>query len=270
MDVIIKDEYQAMGVYAAKCLAEVIKRKPNAVLGLATGTTPLATYNELIRMHREEGLDFSSVTTFNLDEYLGIGKNMDKSYLQDQSYARFMYESLFKHVNIDLNRTHVPDGLSQDPSAFCEEYEAKIKAAGGIDIQLLGIGGDGHWAFNEPGTSLSSRTHVEVLTQQTLDDNYELFYRKAGFSRDQMPHFALTMGVGTILDARALLMMASGSKKASVVAKAIEGPVTSQITSTAIQLYKGRAIVVLDEAAASELKNKEHYLHVEKVKSQFV
>lgn len=270
MDVIIRDDYQAMSLYVAKCIANVIKNKPDAVLGLATGSTPLGTYNELIRMHREEGLDFSLVTTFNLDEYLGIGIDMTKPYLQDQSYARFMFESLFKHVNIDLNRTHVPDGLAKDPTAFCEQYEAAIKDAGGIDIQLLGIGGDGHWAFNEPGASLFSRTHVEVLTKQTLDDNYELFYEKAGFSRDEMPHFALTMGVGTILDARSLLMLASGSKKASVVAKALEGPVTSQITSSAIQLYTGHAIVVLDEEASSELKCKDHYSHVEKVKTQLL
>lgn len=270
MDIIIRDDYQAMSAYAANCIANVIKNKPNAVLGLATGSTPLGTYNELIRMHREEGLDFSEITTFNLDEYLGIGKDMSKPYLQDQSYARFMYESLFKHVNIDLNRTHVPDGLALDPDAFCEQYEAAIKEAGGIDIQLLGIGGDGHWAFNEPGTSLSSRTHVEVLTEQTLDDNYELFYQKAGFNRDEVPHFALTMGIGTILDARSLLMLASGIKKASVVAKAIEGAVTSQVTSSAIQLYSGHAIVVLDGDASSELKNKNHYLHVEKVKTQYL
>ncbi|NLD48098.1 MAG: glucosamine-6-phosphate deaminase, partial [Clostridiaceae bacterium] len=146
----------------------------------------------------------------------------------------------------------------------------EIKKAGGIDLQLLGIGRDGHWAFNEPGSSLQSRTRVEPLTKQTLDDNYELFYKKAGISREDMPRFAITMGIGTILEARSILMLANGEKKASIVAKAIEGPITSQVTSSAIQLHSGKVTIVLDEGSASKLANLEHYRHVEKLKSELV
>lgn len=269
MNVIIRDTYEEMSKYAAQVIADMVRTKPNCVLGLATGSTPIGTYRELIRMHKEEGLDFSQVKTFNLDEYLGLGIDLNKPYAQDQSYARFMYEELFRHINVRKENIHIPDGKAENPEEFCKAYEEEIKKAGGIDLQLLGIGGDGHWAFNEPGSSLASRTRVEALTKQTLDDNYESFYKKAGFTRDQMPHYAITMGIGTILEARNLLMIANGKKKAGVVAKALEGPVTSQVTASAIQLFSGGATVVLDREAASELKNIEHYLHREKLQSTF-
>ena len=267
MDVFIRADYEQMSKTAANMIADLVRNKPNCVLGLATGGTPIGTYKELIRMYREDGLDFSKVRTFNLDEYLGIGRDLDKPYPQDQSYARFMYEELFKSINIPLENTRVPDGLAKDPEVFCIEYEEAIRAAGGVDLQLLGIGGDGHWAFNEPGTSLASRTHIEALTRQTLDDNYELFYKGAGFSREDMPHFAVTMGIGTILSAKSLVMLANGKKKAAVVASALEGPITSQVTSSAIQMYAGKATVVLDEDAASGLKNTDFYRHTEKLKA---
>lgn len=269
MNVIIRDTYEEMSKYAAQVIADMVRAKPNCVLGLATGSTPIGTYRELIRMHKEEGLDFSQVKTFNLDEYLGLGIDLNKPYAQDQSYARFMYEELFRHINVRKENIHIPDGKAENPEEFSKAYEEEIKKAGGIDLQLLGIGGDGHWAFNEPGSSLASRTRVEALTKQTLDDNYESFYKKAGFTRDQMPHYAITMGIGTILEARNLLMIANGKKKAGVVAKALEGPVTSQVTASAIQLFSGGATVVLDREAASELKNIEHYLHREKLQSTF-
>ena len=266
MDVIIRENYDLMSKYAAGIIAKCIKSKPDCVLGLATGGTPIGTYRELIKMH-SRGLDFSEVKTFNLDEYLGTGIDLDKPYHLDQSYARFMYEEFFRHINIKKDNTHVPDGFSREPDKFCKWYEDEIKKAGGIDLQLLGIGGDGHWAFDEPGSSLSSRTRVEPLTKQTLDDNYESFYKKAKIAREDMPYFAITMGIGTILEARQLIMLASGKKKAKVIAKALEGPITSQITASAIQLYGGEATVVLDEDAASELQNTDHYRHVEKLKS---
>lgn len=269
MDVIIKGDYEGLSKYAAKVIAGFVRKKPDCVLGLATGSTPIGTYRELIRMHKEEGLDFSGVRTFNLDEYLGIGIDLSKPYNEDQSYARFMYEELFRHVNIKQENVHIPDGRAKDPEKFCKWYEEEIKRAGGIDLQLLGIGGDGHWAFNEPGSSLASRTRVQALMKQTLDDNYELFYKNAGVSREEMPHFAITMGIGTILEARNIMMLASGSKKADVVAKALEGPVTSQVTASAIQLHPGGVIVVLDEGAASKLANREHYKHVEKLREQY-
>jgi glucosamine-6-phosphate deaminase len=268
MDIIIRDNYAEMSRYAAGIIAGYVKNKPNCVLGLATGSTPIGTYKELIRMHKE-GLDFSRVVTFNLDEYLGLGIDLDKPYDLDQSYARFMHEELFKHINIKKENIHVPDGRTREPEKYCQWYEEEIKKAGGIDLQLLGIGGDGHWAFNEPGSSLASRTRIQALTKQTLDDNYESFYKKAGVERDKMPHFAITMGVGTILEARNIIMIANGLKKADVVAKSIEGPVTSQITASAIQLHSGGITVVLDKDAASKLKNLEHYIHIERLKCEY-
>jgi len=269
MDVLIRNDYDAMSKSAAEIIAALVRQKPNAVLGLATGSTPVGTYRELVRMHREEGLDFSGITTFNLDEYLGIGKDISRPYEEDQSYARFMWEELFREIEIPLEQTHVPDGLTENPEAFCAQYEDAIRQAGGVDLQLLGIGGDGHWGFNEPGTSLTSRTQLVALTQQTLDDNWELFYCRAGGKREDMPHFAITMGVGTILEARHVLMLASGSKKADIVAQALEGPVTSQVTASAIQLHPGRATVVLDEEAAARLTRIDYYRHIERLKLQY-
>jgi len=269
MDVLICDTYEEMSKEAARIIADLVRRNPKAVLGLATGSTPIGTYRELVRMHKEEGLDFCMVSTFNLDEYLGISKDMTKTPEEDQSYARFMYEQLFKDINIPESQTCVPDGLTPIPESYCHWYEEQIEKAGGIDLQLLGIGGDGHWAFNEPGSSLASRTRVEALTQQTLDDNWEAFYKNAGVSREEMPQFAITMGIGTILESRHALMLASGEKKAEVVAKAIEGPITSQITASAIQLHAGKVTVVLDKGAASALKRTEHYNHVRAQKEKY-
>ncbi len=253
MDIIIAGNYGEMSRSAAGIIAELVRTKPDCVLGFATGGTPVGTYRELIRMHREEGLDFLEVKTFNLDEYLGIGMDLSKLYELDQSYARFMFEELFKHINVKKENIHIPDGLTKEPEEFCRLYEEEIKKAGGIDIQLLGIGGDGHWAFNEPGSSLASRTRVQALTKQTLDDNYESFYKKAGISRQDMPHFALTMGIGTILEARHALMIVNGIRKAGIVAEAIEGSITSKVTASAIQLHPGKVTVILDEPAASGL-----------------
>ncbi|MGI5849742.1 MAG: glucosamine-6-phosphate deaminase [Christensenellales bacterium] len=269
MDIIIKDDYDQMSRYAAGIVADFIKDKPNCVIGLATGSTPIGTYRELVRLHKEEGLDFSQVKTFNLDEYLGVGMSMDKPYDLDQSYARFMYEELFKNINIKKENIYILDGLTKEPEIICNSYEDNIKKVGGIDLQILGIGGDGHWAFNEPGSSLASRTRVQVLTKKTLDDNYDSFYKKAGIQRNDMPHFALTMGIGTILEARNIMMIANGTKKSSVIAKCIEGPLTCQITASAIQLHSGGITVVLDKDAASELNNLEHYRHIEEVKKQY-
>lgn len=268
MDIIIRENYEQMSQTAADYIANVVRNKPDCVLGLATGGTPIGTYQQLAKMHRE-GLDFSRVKTFNLDEYLGIGMALEKPYHMDQSYARFMHEELFRHINVKKENIHIPDGLSKDPKAFCAWYEERIKEAGGIDLQLLGLGGDGHWAFNEPGSSLASRTRVQALTAQTLDDNYEAFYKNAKIERSQMPHFAITMGIGTILEARNILMIVNGAKKADVVAKCLEGPVTSQVTASAIQLHSGGITVVLDEAAASKLAHADHYKHVESMKRQY-
>ncbi len=253
MKLVIKEDYAALSKEAANIISNLVKEKPDGVLGFATGSTPVGTYKELIRMHREEGLDFSKIRTFNLDEYYGIGMDLNTSYEKDQSYARFMYEELFAHINVKKHNVHIPDGLTNDPERFCNYYEDEIKKAGGIDLQLLGIGRDGHWAFNEPGSSLASRTRIQALAKQTIEDNYNSFYKKAKVKKEDMPHFALTMGIGTILESRHALMIASGEKKAKIVTDAIEGPITSAVTATALQLHPGKVTVILDKKAACNL-----------------
>lgn len=256
MEVIIKSDYDAMSKEAAQIIASVIRRKPNCVLGLATGSTPIGLFKELIRMHTEEGLDFSKITTFNLDEYVGLPP------IHDQSYHYFMYENLFKHINIALGNIHVPNGMAEDIDAFCEWYEEEIDRAGGIDLQVLGIGRDGHIAFNEPTSSLGSRTRLKTLTQETMDDNARFFENK-----EDVPRYAITMGVGTIMEARICLLMCNGEKKAGTIKKAIEGPVTQMITASALQMHPD-AIFILDEPAASKLELKDYYKWVYENKPQ--
>jgi glucosamine-6-phosphate deaminase len=253
MEVIVKENYEEMSQQAAKIIAELVRSKPDCVLGFSAGATPIGAYKELIRMHRE-GLDFSGVKAFNVDEYFGLGIDLSQPYDKDRSFARFLHEELFKQVNIKKENIKILDGLAKEPEKYCSWYEEEIKRAGGIDLQVLGIGRNGHIAYNEPGSSLSSRTRVQALTKETLDDNFESFFKKAGIKRDKMPRLALTLGMGTILEMRHLLLLASGKKKAEVVAKALEGPVNSQITASAIQVLSGRVTVVLDRDAASRLK----------------
>jgi glucosamine-6-phosphate deaminase len=252
MRVIITKNYDEMSKEAAKIVVDLIRKKPKCVLGLATGSTPVGLYKELVRMHKEEGLDFSKVVTFNLDEYYGLSPD------HPQSYRYFMDVNLFNGINIKKENTHVPNGkvpvekIEED----CKNYEEMIKKAGGIDLQVLGIGGDGHIGFNEPGSPIFSRTRLVALDEQTIKDNSRFFEKI-----EDVPRFALTMGVGTILEAKEIIFLASGEKKAEVVAKAIEGPITSQITASALQLHP-RVTVILDEAAASKLKRKEYYKFV--------
>lgn len=253
MRVIIVKDYDEMSKEAARIIARQIREKPNCVLGLATGGTPIGTYKELVRMHKEEGLDFSQVVTFNLDEYYGLPPD------HPQSYHYYMFEHLFNHVNIKRENIHIPDGLAKDVEAFCREYERKIKKAGGIDLQLLGIGRDGHIAFNEPGSSLASRTRIVALAPETIKDNARFFERE-----EDVPRYAISMGVGTILEARKILLIANGKSKADAIAATVEGPVTSQITASALQLHPNVTIVV-DEEAASKLKRKEYYRFVDQL-----
>jgi len=253
MRVIIVKDYDEMSREAARIIAKQVKTKPNSVLGLATGGTPVGTYKELVRMHREEGLDFSKVATFNLDEYYGLGPD------HPQSYHYYMFDNLFNHVNVDPKKVSIPDGLAKDVKAFCQGYEEKIKKAGGIDLQLLGIGRDGHIAFNEPGSSLASRTGIVALAEETIKDNARFFERE-----EDVPRFALSMGCGTIAEAKKLLLLANGAGKADAVAAFIEGPITSQITASILQMHPD-ATVILDEAAASKLKRREYYRHVDKL-----
>jgi glucosamine-6-phosphate deaminase len=247
MEVIIQDSYEEISRQAARIVARTLYSKPNAVLGLATGSTPLGMYKELIRMHQEEALDFSRVTTFNLDEYVGLRKQ------HTQSYHYFMHENLFKHVNISQHNIYIPSGTTNNYQAFCAWYEQQIEKCGGIDLQILGIGSDGHVAFNEPGSSLGSRTRIKTLTKQTIEDNARFFD-----SADEVPVYSITMGVGTILEARQIILLANGANKAKAVAGAIEGPVTSMCTASALQMHRD-TLFLLDQEAAGDLKMTEYY-----------
>src|SRR5207302_1429898 len=247
MEVVIGRNYNEMSKLAAQMVAELLNTKPNAVFGMATGSTPLGLYQELVRMHKQAQLDFSRVMTFNLDEYVGLPGN------HPQSYAYFMQENFFRHVNVPAQNINVPSGTTSNYPAFCDWYEKRIAECGGIDLQILGIGSDGHIAFNEPTSSLSSRTRLKTLSKQTIDDNARFFQK-----REDVPVYAITMGVGTILEARKLLLVASGKSKAKAIAQAIEGPVTSMVTASAIQLHKD-AVVIIDDAAARDLTMRDYY-----------
>ena len=247
MEVVIRQNYDEMSKQAAQMVAELLNTKPNAVLGMATGSTPLGLYQELVRMYERGQLDFSRVVTFNLDEYVGLPAN------HSQSYSYFMQENFFKHVNVQPQNINVPSGTTSNYPAFCEWYEKRIAESGGIDLQILGIGSDGHIAFNEPTSSLSSRTRLKTLSMQTIGDNARFFEK-----REDVPVYAITMGVGTILEARQLVLLATGANKAQAVAAMIEGPVTSMTTASALQLHPS-AQVFLDEAAAGQLRMREYY-----------
>lgn len=254
MEVVILPTYDEMSRAAATIVADVLNAKPNAVLGMATGSTPLGVYKELVRLHREGRLDFAQVTTFNLDEYVGLPTT------DPHSYHHFMHENFFRHVNIARGNIYIPSGTTSNYKSFCPWYEQRIKECGGIDLQILGIGSDGHIAFNEPGSSLSSRTRLKTLARPTIEDNARFFDRP-----EDVPIYAITMGVGTILEARSLLLLANGANKAVAVAKMIEGPVTSMVTASALQLHPA-ATVFLDDAAASQLKMRDYYDWVAKKK----
>ncbi len=247
MEIMVKSTYEEMSRAAAGQVATILNTKPNAVLGMATGSTPLGLYQELVRMHKQESLDFSQVTTFNLDEYVGLPVD------HTQSYHHFMHENFFKHVNIPPQNIYIPSGTTSNYVAFCGWYEDRIQQCGGIDLQILGIGSDGHIAFNEPGSSLSSRTRLKTLAKQTIEDNARFFDRA-----EDVPVYAITMGVGTILDAKEIFLLANGAKKATAIAKAIEGSVTSMITASAVQMHPS-VKVFLDEDAAAELSMRDYY-----------
>jgi glucosamine-6-phosphate deaminase len=258
VEVIITKTAEEMAALAADMIQRQLLSKPNSVLGLATGSTPVGTYKELIRRHKERGLDFSQVVTFNLDEYLGLPPS------HPQSYRYFMDQNLFKHINIPPGNIHVPYGHADSVLDFCAWYEDQIQKAGGIDIQILGIGGDGHIAFNEPGSSLGSRTRLKTLTEETISDNARFFK-----DMDEVPRFAITMGVGTILEARKILLLANGPKKADIIAQAIEGPITSQVSASALQLHRD-AVVIVDAPAGAKLKRAEYYRWVYEQKRRLV
>lgn len=248
MEIIIKQDSATASIAAARVLARLVREKPNARIGLATGSTPLMLYKELVRMHREEGLDFSQVITFNLDEYIGLEKE------HSQSYHTFMWDNLFSQINIKAENVHIPDGMAADVPRFCASYETAMEAAGGIDLQVLGVGSDGHIGFNEPTSSLASRTRIKTLTQQTVQDNARFF----GGDESKVPHHCITMGIGTIMDVRMNLMLAFGAGKAEAVASFVEGPVSSMVPASILQHHPA-AKIFIDKPAASALKLSDYY-----------
>ena len=242
MRIIIEKDYEAMSKKSAEILAEVVKEKPEAVLGLATGGTPVSMYRNLIDMNKEGKIDFSKVTSVNLDEYKGLSGD------HDQSYRYFMNNNLFNHINIDKKNTYVPNGLAEDIEKECSEYDKRIENLGGIDLQLLGIGNNGHIGFNEPDDFLHMSTHLTGLTEGTIEANARFFDKK-----EDVPTEAITMGLGGIMKAKKILLIASGENKAEIISKLVEGKITTQVPATLLQVHPNVTIVV-DEAAASLLK----------------
>ena len=226
---------------AATLIAAAILENPDLVLGLPTGSSPLGAYRALIRMHREGLLDFSKVATYNLDEYVGLDGT------HEQSYRRFMDENLFEHVNIPRENTHVPSGVGPDPERNARDYEAAILSAGGIDLQFMGIGRNGHIGFNEPSDSFADKTAVIALSPSTVEANKRFFA-----SADDVPKTAVSMGVGTILRARRALLLATGRDKAEAIRGMVNGPVTPMLPASALRFHPN-CVAILDEAAASLL-----------------
>ena len=248
MELVIQANADRAACLVARLIAQAIREKPHIVLGLATGRTMERVYRCLVQMHKHRGLDFSLCRTFNLDEYIGLPAD------SPFSYRYYMNKHLFSQVNIDRRNTYLPEGRAADTDRACQNYEQLIHELGGIDLQLLGIGAAGHIGFNEPLSALQSRTREKALTPTTVADNAPL----CGGDPDKMPRRAITMGVGTILEARRVVLLATGTAKANVVAKAVEGPITSMISASALQLHR-HCRVVVDEEAAANLQGKEYY-----------
>lgn len=239
MKIIVVDGYLELSIVAAGMVADFVRSKRDAVLGLCTGETPVETYRRLISLHRDQGLDLSGVVTFNLDEYMGLGPE------DLQSFNAFMHENLFDQVNTPPVNIYIPNGLPADVEEECRRYEDAIAAAGGIDLQLLGIGQNGHIGFNEPGTSFSSRTRVVRLTDETRRANARYFQ-----SPEQVPHTAISMGIATIMESRRIILLASGSSKAKAVSSAVDGPVTEDLPGSILQRHPDATFILDQEAAA--------------------
>ena len=233
-------DYNDVSRKAANIMSAQIIMKPNAVLGLATGSTPVGLYKQLIEWYNKGDLDFSQITSVNLDEYKGLSGD------NDQSYRYFMNTNLFDHVNIDKNRTYVPNGLEEDSDKACADYNEIIRSVGGIDIQLLGIGGNGHIGFNEPGEAFEKETHCVDLTESTIKANARL---------DEVPKQAYTMGIKSIMAAKKILLVATGSAKADALYKSLYGPITPNVPASILQLHQD-VTVVADEDALSLIKEK--------------
>lgn len=243
MHLIIVKNYDEMSKLAAENIQAVISKNPNAILGLATGSTPMGTYKELIRMNKNNEIDFSQVKTVNLDEYVGLSEK------DPQSYRYFMNENLFNHINIKRDNTFVPNGLAKDIDEEAKNYDRKIDELGGIDIQILGIGNNGHIAFNEPDDVLTSGTHLTPLTESTIIANSRFFD-----SIDEVPKTAITMGLGQIMKSRKILLLAHGESKAEVIKEVLSGKITSKNPATMLQMHKDVTIIV-DKVIGDLMKN---------------
>ena len=250
MDVIICKNSAAAEQLTARMISDAVNAKPDLKLGLATGATMENVYAELARLNRAGKVDCSRVRTWNLDEYVGLAPE------HDQSYRYYMDRHLFSKINIQPANTHLPDGLAADEAAEAARYDASITDAGGIDLWLVGIGRSGHIGFNDPGTSFASRTHVAYLNNTTYEQNKGYFDPP-----ESMPRRAFTAGVGTVLEAKKVLQLITGKRKAAIAASAIEGPMTAMISSTALQWHPD-TVVILDEEAASQLKLHDFYCEV--------
>ena len=241
MQVFVYKNEAEVGKAAGMIVASEILKKPDCILGLATGSTPIPTYQEMIRMNKEGILDFSKVRSFNLDEYIGLSPE------HVCSYRRFMNEQLFDHINIDKANTHVPCGIGADHEADAKAYDAAVEAAGGIDLQILGIGHDGHIGFNEPGDEFVSGTNIVTLTDMTIDANTRFFEK-----REDVPRQAITLGNRNIMAAKRIILLATGKGKAKAIAQAIKGNITPRMPASLLQVHPNVQFL-LDEDAASEL-----------------
>ncbi|WP_105264575.1 glucosamine-6-phosphate deaminase [Pseudoalteromonas sp. T1lg76] len=251
MQIVILKDAAAVAHYGSELFAAQLNKQPASVLGLATGSTPVALYQNLIKLNQQGDISFAQAQSFNLDEYLGLPGE------HPQSYRYFMNQQLFNHIDIDINNTHVPPGNADDPIAACEQYERQIAEAGGIDLQLLGIGRNGHIGFNEPSSGLTSRTRVKTLTKATIADNARFFAEG-----EYQPHLSITMGIGTILDAKKVVLLATGESKAAAITATVEGPLSAACPASALQMHQN-AVLVIDEAAASQLADVDFYKHIE-------
>lgn len=237
MEIIIKENYEQMSKEAAFFVKKRILKNPNLVLGLATGATPLGLYKELVRMHQKEGLNFSEVTTFNLDEYFGLEPS------QPQSYYFYMWENFFKHINIKKENVFIPEGITKDTASYCQWYENKIKGRGGIDLQVLGIGRNGHIGFNEPGAGFESRTRLVFLDRTTVEDNSKFFD-----NIEAVPKKAITVGLETIMEAKECLLLCSGAGKSAILYKALKGPVSIEVPASILQKHSKLTVMVDKES----------------------
>jgi glucosamine-6-phosphate deaminase len=256
MEVIVVPAALEVGMAAAGIISRLVAGQPGAVLGLATGASVERVYAELVLAHHKHALDFSGVTTFNLDEYVGLSRS------HPASFHAFMEEHFLSRVNIDRRRVHLPPTDSEDLTGACEKFERDIRAAGGIDLQLLGIGRDGHLGFNEPTSSLVSRTRIKTLTSATRAAS------RSRFGGEEVPLHVVTMGIGTILEARHCLLVADGSAKADAVARMVEGPLTAMVPASALQMHP-HATVIVDELAAAGLALRDYYREVQRNKPQW-